>query len=53
MYNQNFRDRARDSFNNRGNYGYNMVIKDIEIIIIITEEMVIEVEITTGTEVGH
>ena len=29
------------------------VIKDTEIIIIITEEMVIEVEITTGTEVGH
>ena len=29
------------------------VSKDIEIIIIITEEMVIEVEIMTGTEVGH
>ena len=29
------------------------VIKDIEIIIIITEEMVIEVKIMTGTEVGH
>ena len=23
MYIQNFRGRARDSFNNRGNYGYN------------------------------
>ena len=29
------------------------VIKDKEIIIIITEEMVIEVEIMTGTEVSH
>ena len=29
------------------------VIRDIEIIIIITEEMVIEVKITTVIEVGH
>ena len=29
------------------------VIKYTEIIIIITEEMVVEVEIMTGTEVGH
>ena len=29
------------------------VIRDIEIIITITEEMVIEVKIMTGIEVGH
>ena len=29
------------------------VIRDIEIIITITEEVVIEVKIMTGTEVGH
>ena len=29
------------------------VIRDIEIIIKITEEMVIEVKIMTGIEVGH
>ena len=29
------------------------VIRDIEVIITITKEMVIEVEIMTGTEVGH
>ena len=29
------------------------VIRDMEIVIRITEEMVIEVKITTGREVGH
>ena len=29
------------------------VIRDIEIIKILTEEMIIEVEIMTGTGVGH
>ena len=54
MYNQNFRGRAEIALIIEETMGItHKVIKDIEIIIIITEEMVIEVEIMTGTEVGH
>ena len=53
-YTQNFRGRVRGSFNNKGTMGIICeVIRDIEIIITITEEMVIEVKIMTGIEVGH
>ena len=54
MHNQNVRGRARDSFIIEETMGIICeVIRDIEIIITITEETVIEVETTTGTEVGH
>ena len=52
-YNQNFRGRARDNFNYRGNYGYNMQGNQRYRKIIIIKETVIEVEIMTGTGVGH